>query len=174
MVRKQEKVIDILEQNSKNDDIIIHGINEKEYENADELVIQVASELGVKIDKTDISMCQRVGRLNTSKPRPRPLVAKFVRHNTKVQIMKNKTKLKGNHIYNRFFINEHLSSLRFKMLNILRKEEDVESVWSIEGKLYVKLKGSELKYTLQSPDDLFKLGWGEEKLRSTGLFLKID
>ena len=58
------------------------------------------------------------------------------------------------------------------MLRALKKDEEVKRVWTIDGSFHcIVMEGNvKVKKRLDSPDDLFKLGWSEEKMENSGLF----
>ena len=58
------------------------------------------------------------------------------------------------------------------MLRALKHDEEVKRVWTIDGSFHciVMEWNVEVKKRLDSPDDLFKLGWSEQKMENSGLF----
>ena len=88
----------------------------------------------------------------------------------KVEILKNKRKLKGK--YDDVYISEDLTKLRSRMMYALRHEEDISYVNTRGGKIFCAQKlrsGKEKKFKIESPDDLFQLGWNEEKIEKLNL-----
>ena len=65
-------------------------------------VVSVAEKAGVSITKNDVSICHRLPSGGTG---PKPLIAKFVRRETKHQLMKNKRNSKNANI----FVNDDLT-----------------------------------------------------------------
>ena len=53
------------------------------------------------------------------------------------------------------------------MFHALRNDDAVGAVWTIDGKLHCKtsINGKEQNVVIDSPDDLFRLGWTEEKMK---------
>ena len=85
-------------------------------------MVHVAKLVGVNIKKTDISVCHRL----PSRRGKKPLIVKFVRRETMLEIMRNKKKLKeGEH---QIYINDDLTPLRSKISAKLREIEDMKTV----------------------------------------------
>ena len=170
-IQRQQQMLDEAEQYSKRDNILINGVAETNDENTDDIVRQVGREIGVSIKEIDISISHRIGRRGA---KPRPIVAKFVRRSVRNEMLRNRKNLKGNKRYPKVFIDEHLTQLRSKMLKMVREDPEVDSTWSIGGKVWCKKKGEEEKRCINSPEELFsKLNWTEEKIKNSGLFLDI-
>ena len=170
---KVDERLDEMEQYSRRDNVIVRGLKEDGSENTTEKVCELAKEIGVKIEPKDVSTSHRVGMKKEDKPRP--IVVKFVRRDTKTQMLIKKRALKSKEHRKDVYIDEHLSPLRSKMIKAMRKDETLEYVWCREGKLMCKKKGSDKKVIITKVDELFsKLEWSEEKMKDSGLFLKAD
>ena len=64
------------------------------------------------------------------------------------------------------------SHMRTKtLISYLKLDEQVKRVWTIDGSFHcIVMEGNvEVKKRLDSPDNLFKLGWSE-KIENSGLF----
>ena len=93
-------------------------------EDGDAKVVSVAEKAGVQITANDVSTCHRLpGGRSGSKP----LIAKFVRRDTKHQLVKNKRNLKNTNI----FVNDDLTPIRAKVTRELRKRDDVARVHTV-------------------------------------------
>ena len=129
---------------------------------------ELAADIGVTLKLEHISVSHRLPRRPGS---TRPIIVKFVWRNTKTAMMKNKTKL---HDANRkgVYINDDLTPQRAKMARILCHDPSTQSVWSIDGRIFCTVleNGSEVKKIVDSPDDLFKLGWSEEKVKNLNIY----
>ena len=68
---------------------------------------------------------------------------------------------------------ENLTQLRVKPVRGLCKDHSVE-VWTADGKVFCLGKDGPkpIKQVIDSPDDLHKIGWPEERMRESRLFLK--
>ena len=75
------------EQFGRRDNIRISGVEKFKDELVYERVLEVASDIGVTISKQDISLCHHLPSRN---PGSRPIIAKFVRRETKFGIMAHK------------------------------------------------------------------------------------
>ena len=110
---------------------MIQGVDEAEGEDTDELSIKVIEEhMNQKIKPEDRS--RRLGNPKKSiKAKPRPIIVKFVRYNTRNTIYRNKKVLKGKGIS----VTESLRTKRFKMLEKPRELHGFVNVWSQDGKI---------------------------------------
>ena len=128
--------IDDLEQYTRRTNVRIFGIPEAAddvKENTDDLAINFfASELGVQLSASDISRSHRVGKRSPTKPRP--IIVRLVRHNTKVEILRKRRLLKENkRPYN---VQEDLTIARRNILKYLSQEINsgiVTKVWTNDG-----------------------------------------
>ena len=171
-VQSNQFEIDRLEQYSRKENIKIYGIAEQERENTNDIVINLAKELGVGIDAHDISVSHR---LPGPKGKPRPIIVKFTRRDVKNEIMKKKKVLKGKSTFKDVFINDDLTKLRGKLMKAIKGDEKVIRTWSVDGRIFcvVKEGDREVKKLIDSPDDLHKLDWSEERVRDLGLYLEL-
>lgn len=96
------------------------------------------TKLNLVFTSTDIGRSHRVGKpkddvaADTSKPRP--IIVRLVRHDTKDAIIKSRKQLKSTGIV----IVEDLTKARRDLLWRARNIDGVSSVWSTDGRLYVK------------------------------------
>ena len=97
---KAGRALDRQEQYSRRNCLLIHGIDEENQENIDEVVINVLN----KDRKPD-------------KSKPRPIIIKFSRYNVRAKIFKNKRKLKGK----RISVTEGLTKTRMEHCRKLAK-----------------------------------------------------
>ena len=86
---------DSIEQNGRRETVRIFGVEEEPGEDAFAKVVSVAEKAGVSVTKNDVSICHRLPSGGTG---PKPLIAKFVRRETKHQLMKNKRNIKKHHL----------------------------------------------------------------------------
>ena len=155
--------IDEVEQYSRRDNIVAHGLKEDDGENTNDVVIAVAAAAGVPLTNGDISTSHREGRPGNARGgKPRPIVVRFARRDTRTGFLRNNKKLKGHTVYNGVFLGEQLSSMRAKLLHAVKNDEDTARTWTIDAKIFcTKCADPDGKrYVLNSPDDLFKhRGW---------------
>ena len=176
-LQKHDDRLDEIEQYSRRDNIVAHGLPEQDGECTNDVIIAVAAAAGVVVTNGDISTSHRVGRPGNARGgKPRPIVARFVRRDTRTGILRSKKKLKGNPAYNGVFLSEQLSPMRAKLLHAVKNDADTAWTWTIDGKIFCTKRADPdgKRYVLTSPDDLFKqLGWGEDKLKQSGLFVDV-
>ena len=145
---------DSIEQYGRRENVRIFGVEEEPGEDVFAKVVSVAEKAGVPITKNDVSTCHRLPSGGTG---PKPLIAKFVRRETKHQLMKNKRNLKNTNI----FVNDDLTPLRAKVTRELRKRDGVRSVITVNEKIILFLNNDE-KLVF---DNLYKLQkWDAELL----------
>ncbi|CAC5376002.1 unnamed protein product [Mytilus coruscus] len=82
--------------------------------------------------------------------------------------MSNKKVLKGKLDYKDIFINEDLTMLRLKMLNMVKKHDNVMSVFTRDGKINCFLRNGRKKI-IENPDDLFEVGFDSVDYSALGL-----
>ena len=173
-LQRQSFEIDKLAQYGRRENVRINGVPETEGENTDDVVIAIARDMGVDIDRRDISVSHRLPKPRALKDRP--IIVKFVRRSTKTNIMKSKKALRAIDAYHQTFVNDDLTPLRARMLRAIKNDGDVKRVWTIDGSFHciITENNVEVKKRLETPDDLFKIGWSEEKLRESGLFTVLQ
>ena len=162
--------LDRLAQYSRRENVRLHGIPETADENTNDVVITLASDMGVHIDEHDICISHRLQKSRSMQERP--IIVRFVRRDTKIDMMRKKKTLRTIDRYRNTFVNDDLTPLRSNMLRALKHDEEVKRVWTIDGSFHcIVMEGNvEVKKRLDSPDDLFKLGWSEQKMENSGLF----
>ena len=99
---------------------------------------------------------------------------KLVRRDTKFELMRNK-KMRAMEKYRHVYVNDDLTTSRSKLVKILKGEKEIKSVWTIEGRINCMFDrdGHEVRKVIESPDDLFKLGWTEAKIAGLGLYTDV-
>ena len=84
------------------------------------------------IKPEDIDRSHRLGKRKSSKnAKPRPVIVKFVRYNTRNRIYRNKKKVKGTGIS----VTESLTAKRINMLEKAREEHTFNNVRSQDGRI---------------------------------------
>ena len=127
--------IDDLEHYSRRNCLVLHGVNESNGENTNEIIIKTFSEeLGVKIKDDDIDRSHRLGKPKRKDNKPRPIIVKFARYAVRREIFMNKRKLKGK----RLLITESLTSSRMHLLGDAQRKYVVRNVWKSDGCVMVK------------------------------------
>ena len=166
--------VDRLEQYSRRDSLRISGLDEPENEAEADLqqkIVQLGEDMGVELRGENISVCHRLGRKSRESHRSRPVICKFVARSTKMNMLQNKRNLKGKDGYKKVYINEDLTVLRSKLFAEVRKNDKVKSATTREGKVICYLKDPRQPgpVVLETPDDLFKLGYDDIDYKTFGL-----
>ena len=172
---------DALEQYSRKENIRIHGVPEENEEDTTALAVNIMNEAVKPEDtreppvktftRTDISIAHRLPSRRGSKP----IMVRFVRREDKMLLMKNKGGLRRRQ-GPKVFITDDLTPLRNKMLQALKNDEGIARAYSLDGSIFAIEKGVNgedgRRVKLNSPDDLYKIGWDEAKVNSHGLRLQ--
>uniref|UniRef100_A0A096MAF3 L1 transposable element RRM domain-containing protein n=1 Tax=Poecilia formosa TaxID=48698 RepID=A0A096MAF3_POEFO len=147
-----------LEQYSRMNDVVISGlemkprsyaqavtepsITDKRDEDGGTLENQVVSffsNKGISIDNNGIEACHPLPQKNKGvKP---ATVMRFTNRKHKNELLKQGRKLRGSNVY----INEHLTKINAEIARrarFLRKQKKIQSTWSSNCKVYIKLNGS--------------------------------
>ena len=137
---------DDLEQYTRKTSLEIHGIPQNAYSDTDTAVIKVAEALNITVEPEDIEISHKLMR-------GKAIIVKFCSHKVKSKIYKERVKLKHVKIsdifpsyastgqQHRIFVNENLTAYRRRMVgkaNKRRQEGTLTSVWTLDGKMYIK------------------------------------
>ena len=122
---------DRLEQYTRKNSLEIHGVPESAYSTTEEVVLKLAEALEVPITPQDVEISHKLERKGN-----KPIIVKFANLKIKSNIYKSRAKLGD-----RIFLHENLTSYRKKIVNRaneMRRDGAVLSVWTLDGKVYVK------------------------------------
>ena len=157
-VRNAGKQMDELEQYSRRNCLIFAGIKEDSdpgREDTSEIILNICNhKLGIDITSACLDRTHRLGRKNSlesSEPKPRPIIAKFTNYHDRSDVFTNKAKLKQSGIV----IYENLTSRRLSLLNAAKEILDVRNPWSSDGKIFAVKDGR--KITISDSDNLNNL-----------------
>ena len=146
LVEKQKSLpseIDNLEQYSRRNCLVLHGVNESNNENTNEIIIKTFSEeLGVEIKEDDLDRSHRLGKPKRKDNKPRPIIVKFARYAVRREIFMNKKKLKGK----RLLITESLTSSRMQLLGNAQRKYEVRNIWTSDARVMVKENNKVFSY----------------------------
>lgn len=162
---------DDLDQYTRKHTLEIHGIPENLYTATEDVVIKLGERLNVPITNEDIDISHK---LFSGKNQPKGIIVKFLSHKKKAQLYRKRIELKNVKISDlfpdcstadvvqstRIFINENLTQYRrgiMKKANKMRRDGMIQSVWSLDGKLYVKTSPSGTPIRIYCEDDLNNL-----------------
>ena len=142
--KRTAEILNEHEQYSRRNNLRITGLQgDEEFQSSIALTEQVSSllssKLGLRVEKEDIDIAHRIGKHHREKIRP--VIVRFIRRQTKSDVMRNAKLLKGSGI----FLNEDLTKLNAEVLASVRVKdpETVERAWSFDGKLYARFRGKE-------------------------------
>ena len=141
---------DELEQYTRKNSLEIHGITESAYDSTEDVVMKVAEALDVEIKPEDIDISHK-----HFSEGEKSVIVKFISHKIKSKLYKKRTGLKNIKVSDIFqnatsasrvegkkiFINENLTSFRkslVKKANGKRRQGMIVSVWTLDGKVFVK------------------------------------
>ena len=159
---------DNLEQHGRKGSVRISGIKEEQDEDVVELVQKTAETAGVTVNRSDVSACHRLG---PKRDGTRAIICKFVSRQTKSELMKNRRNLKDKPGYDRVYVNEDLTQLRKRLLDTVKRCPRVSRANTKDGKIFCNLRDAPdgRPVIIQSPDDLFKLGFEDIPYEELGL-----
>ena len=146
------------EQYSRRNCLRLFGYPEKTSENTDNIMIELANNaLKVDLSLEDIERSHRVGPKNEpgeKRGRPRGIIIKFKSYRKRIEVLKNRRKLKGT----KYVIVEDLTAKNQTLLNKARESTKVETAWSKDGVIIVLLKGStKITKRIRCQEDLVSL-----------------
>ena len=178
------------EQYTRRENLRMFGIPEGEDEDTMQVVIDVAQKIGVKLSRSDISVSHRIGATPDKTRRnaaPRPLIARFVRRETKDILLKQRHKLPRKDTRElregefNIYINDDLTQLKTTMRKELHTHPDTIKVGTVNGKLLYTYTDKRAEtpvnrtVTIDSPIDLIKkLNWNIDKLHSLGMCVEDE
>ena len=91
----QGKEIDDLEQYSRRNCLLLHGVVETNAECTDDIIIKTcAEELGIDVKLEDLDRSHRLGKVKRNYNKPRPIIVKFARYAVRKKVFSNKKKLR--------------------------------------------------------------------------------
>ena len=133
-IDKLDNLVDRQEQYSRCNCLLVHGIAETNDENTDDLVLKTINEkLDVDIAEKEIDRSRRIGREKDGL-RPKPVIVKLTRYNTRKKVFESKRKLKGTSVS----ITQSLTAKRMEQLNKAREEHGFTNVWTTDGRILFK------------------------------------
>ena len=146
-----------LEQYSRMNDLIISGLEtrprsyaraaatairdptEADLDSIEQQVITFLDNKGITVSSNDIEACHPLPRKNKSeKP---AIIIRFVNRKQKIALLRQGRKLKGTNVY----INEHLTKKNSdiaRQARLLRKQNKIQSTWTANCKILIKLNGT--------------------------------
>ena len=162
--------LDHIEQYSRRNNIRILGVKTTPDEDTNEIVCNVAQQIGITLTPCDIDRSHRLRRPNTNphdvqsqgsyagaarnvKLSTPPIIVKFTSYRPKLKMMKNRRKLKGTGTV----IVEDLTKKNSNLLFQTSKHTNVKASWTIDGRVFALVKttgGHEMKKLITGLPDL--------------------
>ena len=99
---------------------------------------------------------------------------KLGRCDSNIELMLNK-KSRAMEKYRHVRVNDDVTMQGSKLVRILKDEKEIKSVWTIEGRINCTFDrdGHEVRKVIESPDDLFKLGWTKANIAGLGQYTDV-
>lgn len=161
---------DDLKQYGRRDCLEIKGIPLTKEEDTDSIIMNLADKVGVKIDKSEISVSHRLPNpsfaVNSSNASSPSIIVKFTRRNTHDKLYRARKLLKkistkdlGYHRFSesKIYINESLTSYRknvYKACQQFKKEQQYKYLWSSYGKSFLREDDDSEAILITSKDQL--------------------
>ena len=156
------------------DTIRVTGVPYKNGENTNDLVRRIAHSIGVFIKNEDISVSHRTGRRMAG--RPRAIICRFTRRDTKYQIMLNRKLARhinadddGNPVS--IFIDEKLTPMRANVCKLLRQEKVKHH--TKDGKIFITKENTEELTVLDTTEDWINWDRSEKVKMDLGVYPKF-
>ena len=93
--------VDELEQYSCKNCLLLHGVQENENENTDDIILKaISEELSIEIKENDLDRAHRIGNSNRKDGKPQAIIVKFTCYAIQNKVYSNKKKLKGKQFFN--------------------------------------------------------------------------
>jgi hypothetical protein len=179
---------DRLEQYTRRESVRIVGLKEDKEEDIEQKVLELFKATGVNVEASDLAVVHRTGR----KGKHRHVLARFVSRRKKRELMMAKKNLKDKAVAKDVTLFDDLTPLRNRLRQYVKNSGRFERVWTKDGKIYctrtvphrgdvsdnedekdnenVKNKRpSEKPMVIETPDDLFSLGFDSVDYAALGL-----
>ena len=177
VVRNLTYANDRLEQYTRRESVRIFGVRQENGETAEDVetkALRVIKDAGVEVSAEDIAAVHRVGRRSDN---ARPVLVKFVSRRKRRELMTKKKVLKSKAGYERVFIGDDLTPLRARLLGFVKKLDNVEKAWVVDGRIYAQRRAPTglpqqdrpRPVIVETPDDLFRLGVNTVDYAALGL-----
>ena len=130
-----EKRLEDQEQYSRRNCLLLHGIEETDKEDTDQLVLDVINkDMEIDLPISAIERTHRIGNPKQKRKKSRPIIVKFVRYYDRKNIYVNKKCLKGKGVS----VTESLTKFRMTKLLEAREIHGFSNVWTIDGRIMFK------------------------------------
>ena len=151
--------LDDLENYSRRNCLLLHGISESRNENVDQIVLNVLHK-NLKLPNVSMNLIDRCHRLGPPKRTmadavnegKRPIIIKFTSYRVRNDVWKQKKLLKNT----KLLLTESLSSMRQQCLLKAKEKHGHKNVWTQDGRIII-LQGSGRKVSISNIEELDKL-----------------
>ena len=157
-VDETQAQLEDLEQYSRRNCLLVHGIPESSQEDTNAVIRELAKDkLEQDISPLDIDRSHRLGQRGKKDAKGRqlhrPIIIKFSRYSTRSQFYDARKRLKGS----KMFIHENLTAKRQKWLHDTRRKYPAPNnkVWSQDGRIKIRTDDNKL-LTISCDADLIK------------------
>ena len=119
-----------------------------------EHITEVMKSMGIKLSGNDIHVLHRIGKSSSS--RPRNVIVRFTNRKTAFTLLKKKKKLKDGK-FKRYYVIENLCPYNKRIFNKLyarKKNNEIHSLWSYNGNVFVKVHEGDDRVQVQHLDDI--------------------
>ena len=148
--------IDDLEQYSRRNCLLIHGIPESNKEDTTAACLEnINKKLKVNLTRDHLDRTHRVGKRKSSESddaKPRPIIMKFISYTQRQAVFRTKKNLKGSNL----LITESLTTKRMAVLRAAQNKvraEGIKRAWTQDGRIII-LTNDEDKVTIKKISDL--------------------
>lgn len=151
-------VIEDLQQYTRRNCVVVTGVPEVGGENTDDIIVQLSNDkMKVPLTETDLDRTHRIG--NRTGDKPRPIVVKFSRYNTRYKFIKSRKNLKGTKIGVQELLTPYTQHLLKRAKELVASSRHIKSVWTWDGKVSVQIEQNGQKRTLRvkHEQDLYKI-----------------
>jgi hypothetical protein len=141
--------LDALEQYSRRNCLLIHGVPEKDREDCLSIAENFfAEKLSVKINPVMLGRAHRIGPLKVNADNIRPIIVRFLSYQDRERVWRAKKALKGSgHL-----VTESLTATRKKLLQSAKDLAGPRNVWTQDGKIIIKRESGARVYVSSSKD----------------------
>ena len=115
------------------------------------MIRELASEMNVQLDKRDISIANRL----LSKSANRPVIVKFTRRVSKINMLRCKRNLRSSSKYGNVRIYEDVNRARLNFFNLIKTDPRIKNAWSREGVIFYIWRFDGITYKF---NDLYEAG----------------
>lgn len=137
-----ENRLDSLEQYSRRNCLLVHGVIESPKEDCTAVLMKLFKEKEITLlNPSEIDRTHRLGVPRGDAKNPRPIIIKFTSYGPRRRVFTNKKKLKGCGIT----ITEQLTTKRMALLKEARTRYGLHNAWSLDGNVFIMFSGIKRK-----------------------------